>query len=211
MDAGPDDFGGSDHDCGFETGWDRMMREETMPMVNKIMNSVDHSLMRLNDAICQRERDGGAGHTLVLVPHDPAEPVRVSLDGKPVDVSIERAIEVAFIARTGAKPAEASESVEWFPVPGSTGVRARALVPPGGKVGVYLLEFEPGGRIDVHKHPQAESIFVQWGDGVIDTGKTTRLIPGEGNHIHSNTFHAIVAGPAGMKAIVTAVPDWSAT
>lgn len=27
MSAGPDDFGGSDHDSGFETGWERQMRE----------------------------------------------------------------------------------------------------------------------------------------------------------------------------------------
>jgi hypothetical protein len=27
MNVGPDDFGGSDFDSGFETGWDRMMRE----------------------------------------------------------------------------------------------------------------------------------------------------------------------------------------
>lgn len=277
---GPNDFGGSDYDCGFETGWDRMMREETMPMVQKAMRSeierhydlsysdltaeetasvdriksgyallsrreragsptdvimdlsvaiaselrrsaqiatteqgqpsVGHALVRLNDAICQRERDGGAGHTLVLIPNDPAERVSVSLDGKPVDVSIERAIEVAFIARTGTNCAPAPAD-EWFPVPGATGVRARALIPPGGKVGVYLLEFEPGGKIDVHKHPQTESLFVQSGFGTIDTGKTNNLVSGEVNYVGAHTYHAIVAGSEGMKLISVATPDWSAT
>lgn len=129
----------------------------------------------------------------------------------PVPRDVMNCVDRVVEAQAGQKIAEVPYRSEWFPVPGSTGVRARALVPPGGKVGVYLLEFEPGGKIDVHKHTQAESIFVQWGDGVIDTGKTTRLIPGEVNHIYSNTFHALVAGPAGMKAIVTAVPDWGAT
>lgn len=210
MDVGPGDFGGSDHDCGFETGWDRMMREETMPMVNKIMNSVDHSLMRLNDAICQRERDGGAGHTLVLVPHDPAEPVRVSLDGKPVDVSIERAIEVAFIARTGEKPPKTTDG-EWFPVPGSTGVRARALVPPGGMVGVYLLEFAPAGEIAVHKHDNDESLYVVSGHGYVYVTTERELLPGNGSLIAAGLYHSVTASRDGMTLISVARPDWSAT
>lgn len=173
-------------------------------------HTVDAALVRLNDAICQQERDGGAGHTLVLIPHDPAEPVRVSLDGKPVDVSIERATEVAFIARTGEKPPKTTDG-EWFLVPGSTGVRARALIPPGGEVGIYLLEFAPAGEIHVHKRKNEESLYVVAGAGHVYTTAERELLPGDAARIASGAYHSVTAGHGGMTLVSVARPDWSAT
>lgn len=56
---------------------------------------------RLNDAICQWERETGRSYTAILVPHSDDEPVKMTLDGKPVLVSVtpERALEVAMASR----------------------------------------------------------------------------------------------------------------
>lgn len=56
-------------------------------------------LLRLDDAICERERDAGRGHTLILIPHDRREEVHISLDGKPVAASIDEAVRTALALR----------------------------------------------------------------------------------------------------------------
>lgn len=50
------------------------------------LKDIDRALRQLNDALCSYERNVGSGHTLLLIPHLSTLPVRVSLDGKPVDL-----------------------------------------------------------------------------------------------------------------------------
>ncbi len=63
--------------------------------------SIELPLLRLNEVICEAERAGGAGHTVLVIPHDPREPVAISLDGKPIShpESPERVVSVAMMMR----------------------------------------------------------------------------------------------------------------
>lgn len=64
------------------------------------MNSdLTYKLMQLEDAICERERGGAPGYTLILIPHDRAEDVHVSRDGKPTEISIALAVDLALVER----------------------------------------------------------------------------------------------------------------
>lgn len=52
-------------------------------------------LLHLEDAICEHERAGAPSYTLLLIPHDARDAVHISRDGKPADISIALAIELA--------------------------------------------------------------------------------------------------------------------
>jgi hypothetical protein len=56
MNVGPDDFGGSDFDSGFETGWDRMMREHAEEQAR--VKAMDHPRYDEAWAIARREKHG---------------------------------------------------------------------------------------------------------------------------------------------------------
>jgi hypothetical protein len=53
-------------------------------MIWHIDPEVEQALIRLNDAICEFERQTGRDYTLILVPHQLDEECHVSLNGKPV-------------------------------------------------------------------------------------------------------------------------------
>jgi hypothetical protein len=54
IDAGPDDFGGSDFDTGFETGWDRMRREDMAREEAKRKEALEVNPPRLSFALLGR-------------------------------------------------------------------------------------------------------------------------------------------------------------
>lgn len=60
---------------------------------------IRRKLLSLEDTICELERAAGRGHTLILIPHDPREEVHISRDGKPVDISISLAVDLALVER----------------------------------------------------------------------------------------------------------------
>lgn len=71
----------------------------TMSETSVTINAIATKLVELNDAICYHERMAGMGYTVIVIPRDITQPVQVSLDGKPVDVDPERALEVAMMER----------------------------------------------------------------------------------------------------------------
>jgi hypothetical protein len=48
---------------------------------------VNRAIIELLDALCQWERGSGNGSTLLLIPHNPEEPLVLAVDGKPVSQS----------------------------------------------------------------------------------------------------------------------------
>jgi hypothetical protein len=70
-----------------------------------MMDEIDVWLMRLNDAICSRERATLREYTLLLIPHSREEPIQASVNGKPVppDVPIGVLVEDAISGREWAR------------------------------------------------------------------------------------------------------------
>ncbi|MGE5203012.1 MAG: hypothetical protein ACM3O6_13205 [Acidobacteriota bacterium] len=62
---------------------------------------IKHKLLQLEDEICEHERGGARGYTLILIPCSPREPVHISVDGKPVSCDIDFAIGDAMATRAG--------------------------------------------------------------------------------------------------------------
>lgn len=63
------------------------------------IDKIERKLVELNDAICYHERMAGMGYTVIVVPHDITQPVRVSMNGTPIARDPERALELALAAR----------------------------------------------------------------------------------------------------------------
>lgn len=49
-----------------------------------ISPSCETALVRLNDELCEFERQTGREYTLILVPHSPDEEIHLSQSGKPL-------------------------------------------------------------------------------------------------------------------------------
>jgi len=79
----------------------------------QIVSSDDNiraGLLHLEDAICEHERGGHPGYTLILIPRDRRENVHISIDGKPVALSIAFAVELATHERASGGATECSEA-----------------------------------------------------------------------------------------------------
>ena len=72
-----------------------------------ISDGIDTAYRNLERAICSFERATSRNYTLALIPHNETEPVRLSLDGKPVTLSSgtspEQVIALAFGERNRTK------------------------------------------------------------------------------------------------------------
>jgi hypothetical protein len=53
-----------------------------------MMDEIDTALLRLNDAICSRERATRREYTLLLIPHSREEPIQASVNGKPAPADV---------------------------------------------------------------------------------------------------------------------------
>ena len=67
-------------------------------------DDIRHKLLQLEDAICEHERAGAPGYTLILIPCTEVEPVHISIGGKPANCSIDFAIGDAMAERLVGRP-----------------------------------------------------------------------------------------------------------